>query len=116
MKCDICGEEKGIWGHAVCVDCYSTKKQDQIAKLKQQLAEKDEEIKLLKCEMVDYQVENEQLKVLGCEAFIRHQICEEIRAWLKNTVTKSVIGKKFVFAKLNQIEQGESKRQMILIK
>ena len=57
-----------------CQDVY-----ELVKAMQHQLAEKDQEIKELKCEMVEYQVENEQLKFLGCEKYIRHQVCEEIR-------------------------------------
>ena len=48
MVCDICGKEKKVWGHCICVECYSSsRRQNQIQKLKQQLIEKDKELERL---------------------------------------------------------------------
>ena len=38
---------------------------------------------------------------------VRHEICEKIRNWLKSRATKYIVGKKFVYEFLDQIEQGE---------
>ena len=80
--------------------------------LEKQLAEKDKEIKLLKCEMVEYQVENEQLRFLGCEKYIRHQVCEKIMQKVNTSDfqvfgTKALKVNKYVKQILAELEQGE---------
>ena len=112
MKCDYCGEEKGIWGHAVCADCYLTKKQDQIAKLKHQLVEKDKEIEELRDLAVGFEENftytlNQKLQLEKENRNLRHEICEKIRAYFE--VNDHAVDFDYLNEILNEIEQGERK-------
>lgn len=74
--------------------------------LKKQLAEQKTLFEMYRSMAIQKGFDNPDV-VKEIRKSVRHEICEKIRNWLKSRATKYIVGKKFVYELLDQIEQGE---------